>query len=113
MKQLQTLQDGLHYEIEQKYDRGIAKFYLNLQLFYADIGNRLFNGLKAIAPSRTINAGIAESNMASMAAGAAKFRGQDSTGIRADADIRRAWHGHRRGLYPDLQRAADRDHATG
>ena len=41
MKQLQTLQDGLHYEIEQKYDRGIAKFYLNLQLFYADIGDSL------------------------------------------------------------------------
>lgn len=40
-------------------------------LFYADIGNRLFNPLKAIAEERTINAGIAEANMASMAAGAA------------------------------------------
>lgn len=42
-----------------------------LMLFYADIGNRLFNNLKAIAGERTINAGIAEANMASMAAGAA------------------------------------------
>jgi serine phosphatase RsbU (regulator of sigma subunit)/Tfp pilus assembly protein PilF len=39
MKQLQTLQEGLKYEIEQKYDRGIARFYLNLQLFYAEIGD--------------------------------------------------------------------------
>ena len=40
-------------------------------LFYADIGNRLFNPLKEIAGQRTINAGIAEANMASMAAGTA------------------------------------------
>ena len=45
----------------------------NVTLFYADIGNRLFNPLKEIAPERTINAGIAEANMASMAAGAAKM----------------------------------------
>ncbi len=45
----------------------------NITLFYADIGNRLFNALKQIAPERTINAGIAEANMASMAAGAAKM----------------------------------------
>lgn len=44
----------------------------SLLLFYADIGNRLFNGLKDIAGNRVINAGIAEANMASMAAGAAK-----------------------------------------
>ncbi len=43
----------------------------NLVLLYADIGNRLFNPLKEIAPERTINAGIAEANMASMAAGLA------------------------------------------
>ena len=43
----------------------------SLTLFYADIGNRLFNDLKKIAPERTINAGIAEANMASMAAGSA------------------------------------------
>ncbi len=42
-----------------------------IMLFYADIGNRLFNNLKEIAGERTINAGIAEANMASMAAGAA------------------------------------------
>lgn len=42
-----------------------------VMLFYADIGNRLFNNLKEIAGERTINAGIAEANMASMAAGAA------------------------------------------
>jgi transketolase len=44
-----------------------------LMLFYADIGNRLFNQLKDIAPQRTINAGIAEANMTGMAAGAAKM----------------------------------------
>lgn len=44
----------------------------DLVLLYADIGNRLFNPLKEIAGSRTINAGIAESNMISMAAGMAK-----------------------------------------
>ncbi len=42
-----------------------------LVLLYADIGNRLFNKLKDIAPDRTINAGIAESNMATVAAGMA------------------------------------------
>lgn len=51
----------------------LAESDQTVTLFYADIGNRLFNGLKAIAPGRTINAGIAESNMASMAAGAAKM----------------------------------------
>lgn len=45
----------------------------SVTLFYADIGNRLFNKLKDVAPSRTINAGIAEANMASMAAGTAKM----------------------------------------
>ncbi|MCF6434690.1 transketolase C-terminal domain-containing protein [Pseudoalteromonas sp. MMG022] len=43
----------------------------SIVLFYADIGNRLFNNLKEVAPTRTINAGIAEANMASMASGAA------------------------------------------
>lgn len=42
-----------------------------LLLYYADIGNRLFNPLKEFAAERTINAGIAEANMASMAAGSA------------------------------------------
>lgn len=49
-----------------------AKTREDLVLLYADIGNRLFNPLKAIADQRTINAGIAESNMISMAAGMAK-----------------------------------------
>ncbi|TMO44836.1 transketolase [Pseudoalteromonas sp. S4389] len=49
----------------------LAKTDERLVLFYADIGNRLFNPLKEFAPERTINAGIAEANMASMAAGSA------------------------------------------
>lgn len=40
-------------------------------LLYADIGNRLFDPLKSIAPARAINAGIAEANMATMASGMA------------------------------------------
>ncbi|QTH71046.1 transketolase family protein [Pseudoalteromonas xiamenensis] len=51
----------------------LAKSDDSIALFYADIGNRLFNDLKEVAPTRTINAGIAEANMASMAAGAAKM----------------------------------------
>lgn len=43
----------------------------NLVLLYADIGNRLFNQLKNVTPERTINAGIAEANMATVAAGLA------------------------------------------
>lgn len=42
-------------------------------LLYADIGNRLFDKLKMIAPERTINAGIAEANMATMASGMAQM----------------------------------------
>lgn len=42
-------------------------------LLYADIGNRLFNKHKELSPERVINAGIAEANMASMAAGMAKM----------------------------------------
>lgn len=42
-------------------------------LLYADIGNRLFDKLKAVAPERTINAGIAEANMATMASGMASM----------------------------------------
>lgn len=45
----------------------------NICLLYADIGNRLFDKLKDVAPQRTINAGIAEANMATMAAGMANF----------------------------------------
>ncbi|MCG9709066.1 transketolase [Pseudoalteromonas sp. Isolate3] len=49
----------------------LAKTDERLVLFYADIGNRLFNPLKEFALERTVNAGIAEANMASMAAGSA------------------------------------------
>ncbi|MEC4089476.1 transketolase family protein [Pseudoalteromonas rubra] len=49
----------------------LAKDDTSLLLYYADIGNRLFNPLKEFAEDRTINAGIAEANMASMAAGSA------------------------------------------
>ncbi|KZN47181.1 transketolase family protein [Pseudoalteromonas luteoviolacea] len=49
----------------------LAKEDQRLLLFYADIGNRLFNPLKEFASDRAINAGIAEANMASMAAGSA------------------------------------------
>lgn len=42
-------------------------------LLYADIGNRLFDKLKTVAPERTINAGIAEANMATMASGMAQM----------------------------------------
>lgn len=45
----------------------------DLVLYYADIGNRLFDPLKAIASDRVINVGIAEANMASMAAGSSKL----------------------------------------
>ena len=44
-----------------------------LCLLYADIGNRLFDKLKQVASERTINAGIAEANMATMASGMAKM----------------------------------------
>ncbi len=50
----------------------LAPKQTDLVLLYADIGNRLFNDLKGIAPERCINTGIAEAHMASMAAGLAK-----------------------------------------
>ena len=34
-----------------------------------DIGNRMFDDFKKVAPDRFINCGIAEANMMSMAAG--------------------------------------------
>lgn len=40
-------------------------------LLSADIGNRLFDDYKKVAPSRFLNCGIAEANMISMAAGLA------------------------------------------
>lgn len=51
----------------------MAQHHDNICLLYADIGNRLFDKLKAIAPQRTINAGIAEANMATMASGMAQM----------------------------------------
>lgn len=41
-------------------------------LVYGDIGNRLFDEFKKVAPERFVNAGIAEASMISMAAGLAK-----------------------------------------
>lgn len=41
----------------------------SLVLLYGDSGNRLFNELKDSCPGRAINAGIAEANMTSVAAG--------------------------------------------
>ncbi len=49
----------------------LAEHDPDLVLLYADIGNRLFNPLKELAPDRCINTGIAEAHMASMSAGLA------------------------------------------
>lgn len=51
----------------------LAASDIDICLLYADIGNRLFDKLKQVAPERTINAGIAEANMATMASGMAKL----------------------------------------
>jgi transketolase len=51
----------------------LAKRDEEICLLYADIGNRLFDKLKTIAPKRTINAGISEANMATMASGMANM----------------------------------------
>ena len=40
-------------------------------LLSGDIGNRMFDRYKEVAPTRFINCGIAEANMMSMAAGMA------------------------------------------
>lgn len=45
-------------------------------LLYGDIGNRLFDSIKAKHPARVVNCGVAEANMVSIAAGLA------STGLR-------------------------------
>lgn len=42
-----------------------------LILLYGDIGNRLFDSIKAKFPSRAMNCGVAEANMVSIAAGLA------------------------------------------
>ena len=49
----------------------LAKQREDICLLSGDIGNRMFDDFKAIAPNRFINCGIAESNMMSMAAGMA------------------------------------------
>lgn len=51
----------------------LAQQQEDICLLYADIGNRLFDNLKKVAPQRAINAGIAEANMATMASGMAKM----------------------------------------
>ena len=43
----------------------------DIVLLSGDIGNRMFDGFKDIAPTRFLNCGIAESNMMSVAAGMA------------------------------------------
>ena len=49
----------------------LAKDNENLCLLSGDIGNRMFDGFKAIAPKRFLNCGIAEANMMSVASGMA------------------------------------------
>jgi len=49
----------------------LAKNDPKIVFLTADIGNRLFNEYKSLFPTRFFNCGVAESNMASMAAGLA------------------------------------------
>ena len=49
----------------------IAKSNKDVALLSGDIGNRMFDKFKEVAPQRFINCGIAEANMISMAAGMA------------------------------------------
>jgi len=49
----------------------LAGWMHNLVLLSGDIGNRMFDNFKDIAPERFINCGIAEANMMSMACGMA------------------------------------------
>jgi transketolase len=44
----------------------------DVYLVYGDIGNRLFDDFKRVAPNRFVNAGIAEASMISVAAGISK-----------------------------------------
>ena len=48
-----------------------AKVRNDIVLLSGDIGNRMFDKYKLIAPDRFINCGIAEANMMSLAAGMA------------------------------------------
>ena len=49
----------------------IAQENSDVVLLSGDIGNRMFDEFKKVAPNRFYNCGIAESNMMSMAAGMA------------------------------------------
>ena len=49
----------------------LAATYSELTLLSGDIGNRMFNRFKEVAPERFLNCGIAEANMMSLAAGMA------------------------------------------
>ena len=49
----------------------LAKDNKNLVLLSGDIGNRMFDKFKEVAPDRFFNCGIAEANMISMSAGMA------------------------------------------
>jgi len=49
----------------------LAKERSDVCLLSGDIGNRMFDGYKKVAPSRFLNCGVAEANMMSMATGMA------------------------------------------
>ena len=49
----------------------LAKVNKDIVLLSGDIGNKMFDGFKQIAPNRFFNCGIAEANMMSMASGMA------------------------------------------
>ena len=49
----------------------LAKIRKDIVLLSGDIGNRMFDDFKCVAPSRFINCGIAEANMMSLASGLA------------------------------------------
>ena len=55
----------------QKHITELAKTREDIVLMSGDIGNKMFDNFKKIAPERFINCGIAEANMMSVAAGLA------------------------------------------
>ena len=60
------MRDSFAQEIKQQAEQN-----KNVVLLSGDIGNRMFDEYKKVAPNRFINCGIAEANMMSMAAGMA------------------------------------------
>ena len=53
----------------QKHITELAKTREDIVLMSGDIGNKMFDNFKKIAPERFINCGIAEANMMSVSAG--------------------------------------------